>query len=152
MDETTNFREYLKKNGTLTYSNVGTSMMPLLCQGRDLFTVEKKGKKRCKAGDVVLYVREPDKYVLHRVIRVRKDDYVILGDNCINNEYGIKDKDILGVMTSYVRKGKSHSVTDTSYRLYTWYIMHTIPVRVFFKKLKGKAKRIVKRFVYGKNF
>lgn len=93
---------------------------------------------------------EPDKYVLHRVIRVRKDDYVILGDNCINNEYGIKDKDILGVMTSYVRKGKSHSVTDTSYRLYTWYIMHTIPVRVFFKKLKGKAKRIVKRFVYGK--
>ena len=33
--------DYLNERGTLTYSNVGTSMMPLLRQGRDLFTVRK---------------------------------------------------------------------------------------------------------------
>ena len=144
------YEEYLEKNGELTYTNVGTSMMPLLRQHRDLFTVKRKGKKRCKAGDVVLYKRPPDRYVLHRIVEVRPDSYVILGDNCAGKEYGILDSDILGVMTSYVRKGKTHTVTDRSYRLYSFYIMHTIPVRVAFKKLYFRARRLAKRIIYGK--
>ena len=147
MDKITDYEHYLEENGTLTYSNVGTSMMPLLRQGRDLFTVTKKGTGRCKAGDVVLYRRPPNKYVLHRVIAVRKNDYVILGDNCVNKEYGITDKDIIGVMTGYVRGGNPHTVDDRSYRLYTWYIMHTIPLRTTFKKTLGVVKRVIKRFI-----
>ena len=94
-----NIPEYLKENKTLTYSNVGVSMLPLLRQGRDTFTVTEKeeyfkvtGERRFKAGDVVLYLRPPKSYVLHRIIEVRKDDYVILGDHCISKEYGIKDE------------------------------------------------------------
>lgn len=150
MSDITNYEEYLKKNGSLTYTNVGTSMMPLLKQHRDLFTVRKKGKERCKAGDVVLYRRPPNKYVLHRVISVRRNDYVILGDNCVRKEYGITDADILGVMTGYVRKGRSHSVKDRSYRMYTSYIMNTVAVRVFFKKIKIRIKALLKRMIYGK--
>ena len=82
------------------------------------------------------------------VIEVRKNSYVILGDNCINKEYGINDKDIIGVMISYVRKGKAHSVNDLSYKLYSRYIMATITPRVFFKRIKLKLKRIVKRLIY----
>ena len=52
------YEEFLEANGELTYTNVGTSMMPLLRQGRDLFTVRKKTEERCRAGDVVLYRRE----------------------------------------------------------------------------------------------
>ena len=141
------YEEYLEKNGTLTYSNVGVSMMPLLRQGKDLFTVRKKGARRCKRGDVVLYRRPPDKYVLHRVIEVRPDDYVILGDNCIAKEYGIRDSDIIGVMTGYVRSGKTHTVKERGYRLYTSVILDTIPVRVFFKKAKLRLKRIIKRIL-----
>ena len=122
-------------------------MMPLLKQHRDLFTVRRKGSARCRAGDVVLYRRPPNKYVLHRVVEVRKNDYVILGDNCINKEYGITDGDIIGVMTGYVRKGRTHTVKDRSYRIYKAYIMHTIPLRVLFKKVKLKTKRTVKRFL-----
>ena len=55
MNEPISIGEYLEKNGTLTYANVGVSMLPLLRQGRDLFTVRKKGAERCRAGDVVLY-------------------------------------------------------------------------------------------------
>lgn len=144
------FEEYLDKNGELTYTNVGVSMMPLLKQHRDLFTVRQKGKKRCKAGDVVLYKRPPNRYVLHRIVEVRPDSYVILGDNCISKEYGILDSDVLAVMTGYVRKGKSRTVNDRSYRIYTAYIMHTIPVRTAFKKLYHKARHAAKRIVYGK--
>jgi len=141
------YEDFLESNGELTYTNVGTSMMPLLKQHRDLFTVRRKGSVRCRAGDVVLYRRPPNKYVLHRVVEVRKNDYVILGDNCINKEYGITDGDIIGVMTGYVRKGRTHTVKDRSYRIYKAYIMHTIPLRVLFKKVKLKTKRAVKRFL-----
>ena len=135
------YEEYLEKNGSMTYSNVGTSMMPLLKQGRDLFTVTKKGSERCKKYDVVLYRRPPDKYVLHRVVKVRENDYVILGDNCINKEYGITDDDILGVMTSFVHKGKQHTVNDMTYRIYSHLWVDLSFFRVKLKKLRMKIKR-----------
>ena len=135
------YEEYLEKNGSMTYSNVGTSMMPLLKQGRDLFTVTKKGSERCRKYDVVLYRRPPDKYVLHRVVKVRENDYVILGDNCINKEYGITDDDILGVMTSFVHKGKQHTVNDMIYRIYSHLWVDLSFFRVKLKKLRMKIKR-----------
>ena len=91
---TVTFEEELARSGSLVYRTVGRSMLPLLRQGRDLFVVEKRGPGRLKAGDVVLYRRPPDKYVLHRIVEVREKDYVILGDNCVNREYGITDDDM----------------------------------------------------------
>jgi hypothetical protein len=145
MNNPSTFEEYLEKNGKMYYSNVGVSMLPLLRQGKDLFAVEAKTAERCKAGDVILYRRPPHYYVLHRVIKVRKDDYVVLGDNCIRKEYGIRDEDILGVMCAYVRDGKEHSVRELRYRLYTFRILHTIPVRVFFRKIKLTVKRTIRQ-------
>ncbi len=141
MSDAVSYEEHLEKHGTLTYSNVGVSMLPLLRQGRDLFIVEKKGPERCAAGDVVLYRRPPDQYVLHRVIRVRPEDYVILGDNCVNREYGITDRDIIGVMTGFVRDGKTHSVTERGYRLYSAMWTHAAGLRVFLKRAALKAAR-----------
>ena len=142
-----NFEEYLSQNGKLTYSNVGTSMLPLLRRGKDAFTVVKKEPERCKKGDVVLYKRPPKQFVLHRIVEVRKDDYVILGDNCVRKEYGIKDEDILGIMTEYSRAGKLKKITDSSYKTYTWWILHTIPVRTFVKRILLLLRRIAKRIL-----
>ena len=130
-----NIEQYLSENGTLTYSNKGTSMMPLLREGKDMFTLRRKGAERCKIGDVVLYKRPPKDYVLHRVVEVRENDYVILGDNCVTYEYGIKDSDILGVMTSFTRGGKEYRVESRGYRLYTFIILHTITIRIFTKRV-----------------
>ncbi len=140
-----NFKEYIEKNGSLTYTNVGVSMMPLLRQGKDMFIVSKRNGQRCNVGDVVLYRRPPDKYVLHRVIEVRENDYVILGDNCVKKEYGIKDEDIIAVMTGYVRNGREHNVLEKGYRLYSFLWLHTIPFRTGMKKISLKLKRMVKK-------
>ena len=144
MSDLISFEEYLEKHGSLTYANVGVSMLPLLRQGKDLFTVRKKGAERCKVGDVVLYRRPPDQYVLHRIVEVRPEDYVILGDNCIAKETGILDEDILGVLTSFSRGGKKHSVEEARYRAYTTIILRTIPLRVFLNKTRLRLRRLIR--------
>jgi hypothetical protein len=136
------YENYLDVNGEMTYSNVGISMMPLLKQGRDLFTVRKKGSERCRKYDVVLYRRPPSNYVLHRVVQVRKDDYVILGDNCINKEYGIKDSDIIGVMTSYIHNGKKRNIDHLGYRIYSWIWVNFASVRILLQKVKNRMRRV----------
>lgn len=42
------YEEYLEQNHELTYTNVGVSMLPMMKQGRDLFTVKKKQKEDVK--------------------------------------------------------------------------------------------------------
>ena len=133
MNNSVSFEDYLAENDSLTYTIVGVSMLPLLRQGKDLFTVRRKGPERCKVGDVVLF-RRGDQFVLHRVVQVREKDYVILGDNCVAREYGITDDDILGVMTGFVRGGKEVGVSDPGYRLYSSFWMRTEKPRVFFKR------------------
>ena len=140
MSNPVSYEEYLEQNGSMTYTNVGVSMLPLLRQGKDLFTLEKRGPERCRVGDVVLY-RRGEQYVLHRVVEVRENDYVILGDNCVCREFGITDEDIIGVMTGYVRGGKEHSVSDLGYRLYSARWLHTERLRVFLKRAHGWLRR-----------
>lgn len=133
MSNPVSFEDYLAEHDSLTYANVGVSMLPLLRQGKDLFTVRRKGPDRCRAGDVVLY-RRRDRYVLHRVVQVREKDYVILGDNCVAREYGITDDNILGVMTGFVRGGREYSVLSPGYRLYSAFWLRTERPRVFLKR------------------
>ena len=137
--------EGLEENGFLTYRIRGVSMQPMLRQGRDLFTVVPKGLERCKKYDVVLYRRPSDPYVLHRVIEVRPEDYVILGDNCIAKEYGIRDEDIIGVLTSFTHNGKVVPVSDGRYQMYCRVWVLLTPLRIALKKAIGKLRRLTKK-------
>lgn len=145
MGETVSYEQFLEENGSLTYSVVGVSMLPLLRQKKDLFVVRKKGDERCSVGDVVLFRRPPKKYVLHRVVKVLPDSYETMGDNCISRERGVMEDDILGVMTSFVRNGKRHSVDERGYRFYTYVWMHSTRARVVVKKAEFALRRKVKQ-------
>ena len=138
------FEEYLAKFGSLTYRNKGVSMMPLLKEGRDLFTLVPKGADRCKKYDVVLYKNRKEQYVLHRIVKVRPEDYVILGDNTYSREYR-KDSDILAVMASFVHNGMEHSVDEAGYRVYSVMRVWTFPVRFLFIKLRRLGGRVLRR-------
>ncbi len=112
------FEELLEKDGYLVYTNVGVSMLPLLRQRRDIIEIRRKDPAtRCKRYDAVLYKRG-DKYILHRVLKVRPNDYVICGDHNIWREYGITDAQILGVMTRVIRNGKSITPDNLWYKIY----------------------------------
>lgn len=141
MNREMTYEKYLDEHGTLTYTFSGISMNPMLKQGRDLFTVKKKTEERCRKYDVVLYRRPPDQYVLHRIVEVRKKDYVILGDNCIAKEYGITDEEILGVLTQFVHNGRTVTVENRFYQLYAriWYAFY--PVRMIGKRVRKICRR-----------
>ncbi|MBE6853977.1 MAG: S26 family signal peptidase [Ruminococcus sp.] len=140
----TTYEEELNRKGSFTYTCSGISMLPLLRQRKDLFTIEKKSG-RCQKYDVVLYKRPPEFYVLHRVVEVRENDYVILGDNCLNKEYAIKDEDIIGVMTSFVRNGKEYTVDHKGYRIYSKVWCFLYPLRKLWKKFRILCGKVLKK-------
>ena len=140
------YEEYLRKYHTLTYKNVGVSMLPLLKQGRDSFTVrEVKQGESCKLWDVVLYKRGTDQYVLHRIVKVYEDFYDILGDNCIGIESGIPKIDVIGVMTDFAHKGKQYKTGDRRYRLYVWLWCRPYKLRIFLKKIRMRLQSVLRK-------
>ncbi|WP_294909684.1 S26 family signal peptidase [uncultured Ruminococcus sp.] len=132
------FEEYLENNDRLVYRNTGTSMLPLLKQGRDFFIVEKVNNRPLRKYDVVLYKRQPDSYVLHRIIKIENGKYVIMGDNCINKEYGITDNDIIAVMTGFIRKGRQHSTSEFFYKLYSVCHCALSPLRILLFRIRSR--------------
>lgn len=106
------FEDEIEKHGKLVYKNVGDSMMPILRENRDLLIIEKISG-RLKKYDVSLYKRDCGQYVLHRILKVCKDDYIICGDNRWQREYNITDRHIIGVLTGIVRHGKTISTNES---------------------------------------
>jgi len=143
----TRFEDVIERDGRLVYTNVGDSMRPLIRQDRDILIIEKY-EGRLKKYDVPLYKRDSGQYVLHRVLKVRENDYVICGDNRYYKEYGITDRHIIGVLTAVVRNGKEVPITDWRYRIYVHLWCDFFPIRAlilkakhFPKWLKRKLKR-----------
>lgn len=133
----------LEKHGMYASNTRGVSMEPLFRTRRDMVIIEKP-KEELKKYDVALYRDCRGKYILHRVIKVKSDEYVIRGDNTYRKEHISKGR-IIGVLTAFNRKGKRHSVTDRSYRIYSRVWNFIYPVRCVFHALISLPKRAVKK-------
>ena len=138
------FEEELERSGKLVYTTVGISMNPMIKQDRDLSIIEKP-KGRLKKYDVAFYKRPNGQYVLHRVVKVLDDGYVILGDNCVNKEFNIKETQILGVLVSLVRNGKEVDLNSFGYKLYVRARYAHYPVRVIIFKTKRFLRKLIKK-------
>ena len=138
------FEQVIAEKGKLVYTNVGDSMMPLIKQGRDLVVI-KKAEGRLKKYDVPLYKRDSGQYVLHRILKVRKDDYVLCGDNRYRMEYGITDRHIIGVLGEVVRNGKTVGMNDLRYKVYVHLWCDLFPVRAVLIFFVTKARKLLKR-------
>ena len=108
-------REVLDSGGEFSIRPHGTSMLPMLSDGGDTVILRKKSPE---VGDVVFYKRDSGEYVMHRLIKKRKDGYMMRGDNQIMNEYGVRDDNIIAVIIAFVKDGKRTEVTDEEYLKY----------------------------------
>lgn len=142
---TRSFEDILESEGRLVYTNVGTSMMPLLRQRHDLMVIEKKPEGRLHWLDIPLYKRDNGQYILHRVLWVRKHDYIICGDNQWRPETGITDRHILGVLTQVDRDGKTIEIYSRKMRIYGLMQFIFFPLRASWLLLKASPDIIRRR-------
>ena len=144
------FEEALAQNGYLIYTARGISMMPLIRQKRDIVEIRPL-TARPEKYDVILYKRM-GKYILHRVLKVLPEGYVIAGDHNTFLETDVRDDMILGVMTRVIRNGKSITPDNRWYRLYMHLWCDAYPVRMFVLKCKAfvyRCLRFAKRKILG---
>ena len=137
------FEEEIKKSGRIIYTNVGDSMMPYIKQGRDVLVISEVNGRLNKY-DVPLYKRDSGQYVLHRILKVRENDYVICGDNRWNKEYGVTDRHIIGILTGVIRDGQEIPVKSRKYRIYVHLWCDLFPVRAFILRVCQFVKRRLK--------
>lgn len=144
--------EKLKEGGTVTFSPHGTSMLPMLRDGEDVVVLKGTGGKRLHLFDVPLYRRDNGQYVLHRVLDFCRDgSYVMCGDNQFVKEKGIRDDQIIAVMTGFFRKGRAYTTQSLLYRLYINFWYYTRPFRRSYRFGKRKAFGLVGRIRKKKN-
>ena len=135
--------EKLNAGGTVTFTPHGTSMLPMLRDGEDVIVLKSTEGRRLHLFDVPLYRRENGQYVLHRVIDFCRDgSYVMCGDNQFAKEKGIRDDQIIAVMTGFFRKGKPYSTQSFLYRAYINFWYYTRPFRHAYRFGRGKASRL----------
>lgn len=138
------FEEMLRQDGYIVYTNVGCSMLPLLRERRDIIEIRSKPETRCRKYDVVLYKRG-NQYILHRVLKVLPEGYLIAGDHNTFVERDVTDAMILGVMTRVIRGGKSIRPEDWRYRLYVRLWCAPWRLRMTLLKVIGLSRRVLHR-------
>ena len=129
----------LSEDGAYVSTTSGVSMYPLLRHRRDTIIVTP-ADGRFKKYEVALY-RRGEAYVLHRVIKVLPDSYIIRGDNCILLEH-VKDEEILGKLTGIYRADKPVKMDGFGYRMYSRAIVLLNPIVRLQLKLRSLVNKI----------
>lgn len=135
--------EKINAGGTVTFTPNGTSMLPMLRDGEDIVMLEKPPEGRLHLFDVPLYKRDSGAYVLHRIIDFDPDgSYVLCGDNQFRKEHGIRDENIIAVMTAFIRKGVVYRPNYFRYRVYVNFWYYTRPFRGLFRLGKRAFRKV----------
>lgn len=128
-------RETLERGATVTLLPRGTSMLPLIRQGMDE-VVLKSVDTPLKKYDIPFYKRKNGQFVLHRIIDVKKDGYVLCGDNQLDYEYNVTDDMIIGVVCAIKRDGVEFKMDNKEYVKYCR--KHLLKI-----KIKRKTRRLI---------
>lgn len=139
-------RERLACGQSVRFLPRGISMLPMLRQGIDSVTLSPLPEK-LKKYDLPLYQRDNGKYVLHRVTEVG-ETYTCMGDNQFAPETGLRQDQMIALVTAFTRGEKEYRVTDFSYRLYCRVWHYSRPVRHFWRRGIRWLKRKIKKCAY----
>ncbi len=136
-------RERLDQGQSVAFSPRGTSMLPMLRQGRDSVELSPLPEQLNKY-DLPLYQRGNGQYVLHRIVAVG-ETFTCMGDNQFEPEPGLRQDQMIAVVTAFTRGGKRIEVTNPGYRLYCRLWTASRPVRHLWRRGINLLKRIARR-------
>lgn len=142
-----NIEQCLQELGYAVVPVRGTSMWPLLKEGKTRVQVEAKEGKQVRKGDIVLYRRKNGTLVLHRIIKVEDDTFLVCGDHQWKLDEKVQEEQILAVAQGFFRNGHYIDEKTWWYRLYKRFWNGNLTVRRFclaFLRLSGLEKRSLK--------
>ena len=118
----------IRQKGFYLSTPSGTSMLPMLAGGVDQAVIVALPGK-AKKGDVLLYEDKDGQNVLHRVIKVKSDGYLLRGDNRYYAEFVPFDR-VIAILSSYFKGEKQIDCKKSlRYRFYSQRRMLTYPMR-----------------------
>jgi len=125
-------REVLASGGEFRLYPHGTSMLPLLRQGRDSVALRRLDRPARK-WDILFYQRADGSYILHRVKAVTPQGLILWGDNHTMLEYGVTDDQIIGYAARIFRGDNEVNCRGWRYRTYLWIWQFMTLRRVFLR-------------------
>ena len=137
------FRERLEQGQKVQFSPRGTSMLPLLRQGRDTVILSPLPQRRLKKYELPLYQRQNGQYVIHRIVKTG-EQYTCIGDNQFQLEPGVEHEQMIALVTGVIRDGREHSVDALGYRLYCRFWHHSRKLRYILWNIKALMRRVLK--------
>ena len=132
-------QERLEAGQNVRFSPRGVSMLPMLRQGIDSVVLSPV-PERLKKYDLPLYKRDNGKFVLHRIIAAG-ETYTCMGDNQFQPEPGLRQDQMIAVVTSFTRGNREISCRAWYYRLYCRFWHYSRPVRHFWHRGIGWLRR-----------
>lgn len=135
----------IKEGESMSFSPAGRSMLPTIRDRLDTVTISPA--VNLKKYDIILFRRKNNKIVLHRIVKViNSSEYMLCGDSQFMLEYPVNRSQVIGVVSSFTRKGRLVDCQNPSaaYKIY----MHIWDKRLIIDKslyyLKQGIKKIKK--------
>ena len=117
----------------------GTSMMPFLAPGDTVFL--DLPARPIERGDVILFARFGQKYVLHRVVSVFPGGSLeLLGDAQIRSER-VHPGDVRAIVTGARRGDRLLHVASLRWRFFRDVWIHTRRIRPYVNRIRDKFKK-----------
>ena len=136
-----NIERSIEELGYAVAPITGTSMLPLLKEGRDRVELEPCSQERLKKGDVVLYKKNDGTLVLHRIIKTEnREFFTVLGDHQFKNAERVNKNQIIAVACGFFIKGRYVNEKTRRYRLYKKLWLSSLTVRRCFLALLSIKK------------
>lgn len=122
-------RELISEGKTVTLTVKGNSMNPFLVSMRDQMTLGPWKDEDIRKGCVALVKDSRNNYLIHRIITRNEKTVTLLGDGNIGFTETATMENIIGIMYSITRKGRTWTSESFIWKLYSFTWMLLAPVR-----------------------
>lgn len=139
--------EIIAHGGQAWITVTGMSMYPFLREVRDSVELSKATFENIERGDIVLIRRGNGVFVLHRVLRKRKDCFYMIGDAQQWVEGPLMPGQLQAIVTTIKRKGQVISCDNPIYKACVFIWMLVIPVRYKIFRVGRLAKKLVRKIL-----
>lgn len=122
-------RRLIAEGKTVSITVKGNSMNPFIVHLRDRMTLGPWKDQDIRKGTVALVKDCRGNYVIHRIIRRDEKTVTLLGDGNLGQYETASFDNIIAIMYSIDRKGRTWSRDSFIWRVYSWLWMLLTPVR-----------------------